>query len=678
MGWNFWNKNATKHQAQEAACITLSAQVHTLTQVLTQELAPYLTDPTAKSRQLLLGFVEPQIDMQAVGRVCESQLGQYAQIVLISSAGNLYHRGETSTSLYCKEAEKPLVFQFYSASMLAGLSIQTIGLKNEDIVRGQPEILHETRVQALSQSLQKNIRPPFALDAADSVALTFIDGLSHSENFVMEAVYRSKVFPCLLIGGSAGGSLNFDKTQMYYQGKIFSQSALFVLIKLKPGYRMGVLKTENFRPTHLKMHVVEASPARRRVSQVILTGQKEPQNIIDAVCHLLGCRPQELAQKLQNYTFGIQIEQQVYARSVAQVNLEEKALYFYCDLSFGDELFLLERTNMVQSTQEALRNFLGDKGEAKAIAGILNDCILRRLNNASSLNQITEMANIPVIGYSSFGELLGININETLSALFFFHVPENAQFHDEFMRKFPLHYASCQLYFKQRELNRWQLLARLREGLVTQMHEYQPHILRLLDQFHALLASKQSLNTEIQQVKENFTHLHHELAHQLQNQRSLQNEFADLPKNAQQIETIMATIAGIAEKTNLLALNAAIEAARAGEQGRGFAVVADEVRTLASHVQASLNQTSDSIQRLTQSVGRISEQLSGSEAGIEQVENQYAQAERLITGLISENARNLAQVQEVLTEVNQVNQQVDAVGREIQLIDQLESQQNAI
>lgn len=81
-------------------------------------------------------------------------------------------------------------------------------------------------------------------------------------------------------------------------------------------------------------------------------------------------------------------------------------------------------------------------------------------------------------------------------------------------------------------------------------------------------------------------------------------------KAINQINELTEAINQISTQTSLLSLNASIEAARAGESGRGFAVVANEIGNLANQSSKTVQEITDIVKVIYDSVNAMSDCLS--------------------------------------------------------------------
>lgn len=165
--------------------------------------------------------------------------------------------------------------------------------------------------------------------------------------------------------------------------------------------------------------------------------------------------------------------------------------------------------------------------------------------------------------------------------------------------------------------------------------------------------------------------------------------FAVLNDRAANINTVVTTIAKVADRTNLLSLNAAIEAEKAGEYGRGFAVVASEIRRLADQtaeattdieqmvreIQSAISagvmgtdKFSEEVRRAVQSVGEVGSQLGEI---IQQVQSVTPRFETVVEGMQSQSD-GAQQISEALEQLGEASQQtVESLVQSTQAIEQL-------
>jgi methyl-accepting chemotaxis protein len=137
--------------------------------------------------------------------------------------------------------------------------------------------------------------------------------------------------------------------------------------------------------------------------------------------------------------------------------------------------------------------------------------------------------------------------------------------------------------------------------------------------------------------------------------------------SSRKIVDIISVIDGIAFQTNILALNAAVEAARAGEQGRGFAVVASEVRNLAQRSASAAKDIKGLIDDSVQKVQIGSELVDKAGQTMEEIVQSISRVTQIMTQISNaseEQSIGIAQVNDAITQMDQVTQQNAALVEE--------------
>ncbi len=359
--------------------------------------------------------------------------------------------------------------------------------------------------------------------------------------------------------------------------------------------RFGVFKSQNFSATPLSLSVLTASLEERYISQVV-DSRGQIKSMVAALCEALSCRAEQLEQRLADYSFAIRVGEELFVRSIARIDYARERIHLFCDVAPGEELVMVKRTSLVDTTRQDFARFLQGKS-GTPLVGVLNDCILRRANNGAELPRMGEVfGQTPVVGFSTFGEILGLNLNQTLTAVFFFRTPEGAPFRDDYVDNFAAHYGEFKAFFLRRQIKK---LAGLSQVVVNQINEFKRQNFTgvvdaqgLDDSIQAVFGGLADLGQVLRQAHQSRQEIGEQLRHYSGELHSSMDDLAgnilqqgevtrqadstvqhlteqaedvvrsanELSQSSLRIQSIVQVIQQIAGQTNLLALNAAIEA----------------------------------------------------------------------------------------------------------------------
>ena len=551
----------------------------------------------------LTGFISPYLDVSNISRIIKEKFPQ-CKFLICSSAGEVCNEGG---HLYCEASGNwdNIVLQLMGSDVISDAEIISIPLECDDLKRGHVSMDMQERVEKIKRNIVST-KTNMSIDYRNTLAYILFDGLSSSESFFFDALYSSQKFPCIFVGGSAGGKLDFKNTWIHDGTRLLQGHASIAFLKIADGIRFGIFKSQNFEEDGPRFRVETGSTELRYIDTVI-DPQGQVVSLIESLCATFSCSIHDLEKKMADYTFAIRTGGEIFVRSIARFDFEINRTYLYCDISPGEEIVLIKRLPFANHTEKDFRDFLKDKPN-RPFAGWLNDCILRRLCNPLQLDKVQSVfEGISVIGFSTFGEVLGLNLNQTLTSIFFFKEDKIKEFKDTYVDNFVFHYSNFKSFFLQRRIQKMSgIIDRLSSSIQIDSDEQKKIVLDAIEIINKVASG----------------------AH------SVMGSANNLASSSTNLQKIVGMIADISAQTNLLSLNATIEAARAGEAGRGFAVVADEVRQLAAKSKNNAEQIGQSLQQFSAEIFEISGEIQAQATQVnnlnvlfQKIENHAAQAD---------------------------------------------------
>jgi len=609
------------------------------------------------SPALVIGFVSPDLSLQEVSTSLKRILGS-ARLVLSSTAGELCSNETTNSGeLYIPATEKrsQIILQIYSTAMIEESHIYTFDLYDLNLNNTE-------KILRIEKELNR-IQVPFTVDYKHCVAYTLIDGLSNSENFYMEAMYNSGKFPCLSIGGSAGGHLDFKNTYIYNNEKVVQNKAVVTLIRFKETIGLGAFKTQNFALTNTSFTIGQSNENERYITSILDKETGQLVDFIGALCKHFNCREENLEKELANYNFAVIINGEIFIRSLASFNFEERKANFYCDICFGDELYLVKYTDFYTTTKNDFDNFMSEK-KVPLIGALFNDCLQRRQVNEKVLKNITFFDEYQVAGFTTFGELLGVNINQTLTALFFFELGEGT-FKDDFIDNFIQRYSGFKEYFLKRKLKQKQTILEMQNQILKKNRSGVVTLSNFIDDLMIFLEenekSFENLNNMIQQLLDSVNISEN-------NGLQISKGLVELGENANSVEQILNNILEIASQINLLGFNASIEAARAGKAGAGFAVVANEVKKLSSVTDEYAKNSNKSILDVISDMESLKKLNTSINTQLEKSKNSTGDLDSTIQDLVSRSKDSHAKIADYHKAQEQLINEIKEMDKTIEML----------